>query len=309
MRYRLAPNVELAQRKGRSYLVSKAPLSLVGVNRSLARLVERLLEGTVSPAGEGEAKVLEQLAVRGLCVRLPEVARRGDNLPEVSVVIPVLDRADELKRCLASLKGLDYLPCGRVFHEHRSTLRSFMSRRFEYGTSEGTLQRLHPRRKKKFVLPPVLGLVLFLFCLAPLASAWCALAALLLVAGDAAAFAFRLARRGVPLPLPTLLGARVRALGGLCYYLSYHLIRYYLPVLVLLALIVPGFWAVPVAAFVACSGVDFAIRKPKLSYPLFAGIYALEQIAYGAGVFRGCLARKGFASYNVVFLKKMELTA
>jgi hypothetical protein len=41
----------------------------------------------------------------------------------------------------------------------------------------------------------------------------------------------------------------------------------------------------------------------------FASIYALEQLAYGAGVFWGCLRRKTFASYRVVLFTQMESTA
>jgi hypothetical protein len=60
----------------------------------------------------------------------------------------------------------------------------------------------------------------------------------------------------------------------------------------------------------ACAaGVDYAIKKPRLSFPVFAGIYLLEQISYGAGVFRGCLGRKCFSSYRVVILRQAELPA
>ena len=48
---------------------------------------------------------------------------------------------------------ISYLPAGNVLHEHRSSIRSFMSRRFDYGTSEGMLQLLHPRRHKQMVIP------------------------------------------------------------------------------------------------------------------------------------------------------------
>ena len=50
-----------------------------------------------------------------------------------------------------------YLPLGNILHAHRSSIRSFMSRRFDYGTSEGILQILHPTRRKRMVIPPLLA--------------------------------------------------------------------------------------------------------------------------------------------------------
>jgi mycofactocin system glycosyltransferase len=202
-----------------------------------------------------------------------------------------------------------YLPAGNIRHEHRSSLRSFMSRRFDYGTSEGMLQKLHPRRRKRFVLPPLLGAVLALALLAPLCGWWLVPAAFGLLAADSACYRVRIARRGVSLGFWELCVGRMRALGGLCYYLSYHLIRYYALVLCAIALLLPAFWSVPVVLLLVAAGVDCRIKKPQLSFLRFAGIYTLEQVAYGAGVFWGCLRGRGFASYRVVFMRKMEQPA
>jgi mycofactocin glycosyltransferase len=200
-----------------------------------------------------------------------------------------------------------YLPTGRVYHEHRSTLRSFMSRRFDYGTSEGMLQRLHPHRRKRMVIPPLLALLLALCLMAPFTGWWTLLAAGVLLAGDATVVRVRLARRGVPVGLPALVAGRLRALGSLVYYLSYHLIRYYAIPLIAVALVFPLFWLVPVGALLCAAKVDHAIKKPRLSFVRFAAIYFLEQIAYGGGVFWGCLSRKSFSSYRVVILGQAEL--
>jgi mycofactocin system glycosyltransferase len=199
-----------------------------------------------------------------------------------------------------------YLPVGTVFHEHRSTLRSFMSRRFDYGTSEGTLQHLHPHRRKQMIIPPLLASVLALSLLAPFAQWWPLLLAAGLLVADATIVRLRFARRGLSFGLPALVAARLRALGSLVYYLSYHLVRYYALALVAVALLVPMFWVVPAVTLGCAAGVDYLVRKPQLSFFRFAGIYLLEQVAYGAGVFWGCLCRKGFASYRVMLLRKME---
>jgi hypothetical protein len=161
------------------------------------------------------------------------------------------------------------------------------------------------------VIPPVLAIVLLLCLVAPLAGWWTLLLAAGILIIDAVAVRARFIRRGLPLGLLAILGGRLRALGSLAYYLSYHLVRYYAAPLILIALIAPGFWAwaLPLAAFVCAAGVDHAVRKPPLSFIRFGGIYLLEQLAYGTGVFWGCLSRRCFASYRVVLLRQMEQPA
>jgi len=199
-----------------------------------------------------------------------------------------------------------YLPAGRVYHEHRSTLRSFMSRRFDYGTSEGMLQILHPHRHKRIVVPPLLALLLALCVMAPFTGGWTLPMAAGVLAVDAMVVRVRFARRELPVGLPALLSARLRALGSLVYYLSYHLVRYYAIPLLALSLLFPLFSLVAIGLLGCAAKVDHGIKKPRLSFLCFAGIYLLEQVAYGAGVFWGCLSRRCFASYRVVILRQME---
>jgi hypothetical protein len=66
---------------------------------------------------------------------------------------------------------------------------------------------------------------------------------------------------------------------------------------------------VPIIVFTCAAKVDHAIKKPNLSFARFAVIYFLEQIAYGTGVFWGCLSRRTFASYRVELLRQMEVSA
>jgi mycofactocin system glycosyltransferase len=474
MNYRLRHNVELVDRDGEVFLMSKTPLCALRLNRSLADLVGRGADGSIITASKAESAVMEQLAEKGFAERVRSIQELPAALPEVSIVIPVMNRADELRRCLTSLTRLTYpqeklqiivvddgssddspvvavefgallvpsggvgrgpaaarnvgaskatgeilafidsdcsasagwldelipsfndpamaatggqvdgmctesavdryeavmsslsvssrertgsggtdtfylpscnllvrrtafrsaggfedsmhvgedvdltwrlrdggwticyLPAGNILHEHRSSVRSFMSRRFDYGTSEGTLQVLHPTRRKRMVIPPLLALLLTLCLLAPLAGWWPLLPAAGLLLFDAAAVRLRTGRQGLPIGIAAILAGRLRALGSLVYYLSYHLVRYYSTVLIAIALFVPVMW-VPYGMVLACaSGVDYAVKKPELSFPVFTGIYFLEQIAYGAGVFRGCLSRRCFASYRVAIYGQTE---
>jgi len=477
MNYRLAATVELTEKNGDYLLVCRSPLCILKVNRSLAELFAGGRESVVIPASAGVEKTLEQLASKGFLERLRPKAVTDGVLPTISVVIPVMDRAGELGRCLESIGRIDYpaelvqvivvddgssdasasvaaahgalvipsggrgrgpaaarnvgareasgeilafidsdctastawlaellpafadstivavgglvdgmcmdsavdryeavmsslslggreltggsgddtfylpscnllvrrtpflraggfndamhvgedvdltwrlrdsgwtiayLPVGRVYHEHRSSLRSFMSRRFDYGTSEGTLQRLHPRRHKKMVIPPLLAIMLALCAIAPFTGWWSAPAAAALLVGDCVRAGRRLKRRALPIGLPSLVAGRLRALGSLVYYLSYHLVRYYAVPLLVISLPVPQAGLLFLAALGCTAGVDHSIRKPSLSFPLFTGIYLLEQLSYGAGVFRGCLAGRTFASYRVEVLGQLEQSA
>jgi mycofactocin system glycosyltransferase len=479
MNYRLAHCVELVEREGGIFLLSKSPLCVLRLNRSLADLVGRGAGGAVIEPSGAEVHVMEQLASKGFVERLPGTPQRPAELPDISIVIPVKDRADELNRCLTSLSCLNYpqeklqvivvddgssddsplvarqframlvpsggtgrgpaaarnvgasmaggeilafidsdcsaskewlnelvpaftnpalaavggqvdgmctesavdryesimsslslgtrertgsggsdtfylpscnllvrrtafrnaggfkdsmhvgedvdltwrlrdngwtisyLPAGNVLHEHRSSIRSFMSRRFDYGTSEGMLQLLHPRRRKQMVVPLLLALLLALCLITPFVGIWPLLLALGLLAVDTISVRVRLARRGLPVGLLALACGRLRALGSLIYYVSYHLVRYYAAPLIVIALFVPGFWAwaLPAAALLCAAGVDHAVRRPPLSFVRFCGIYLLEHIAYGAGVFWGCLSRRCFSSYRVVLHRHVEQSA
>jgi hypothetical protein len=126
---------------------------------------------------------------------------------------------------------------------------------------------------------------------------------------DAAAVRLRSGRQGLPLGMAAILAGRLRALGSLIYYLSYHLVRYYSIALIAIATFVPVLWLLFGAVLATAAGVDSAVKKPKLAFYLFAGIYLLEQLAYGAGVFWGCLSRRCFSSYRIEIFRQIEQTA
>jgi len=467
MIYRLAQNVELLERDGNCFLVSKTPLRALRLNRSLAELVGRGPDGSPISASGNETGIMEQLVKKGFMERLHGSSQQFKAFPEVTIVIPVKDRAEELRRCLDSLSLLTYpreklriivvddgssddsalvarefgalvvpsggvgrgpaaarnvgaakatgeilafidsdcsasqgwlndliptfndpamaavggqvdgmctasavdryesimsslslgsrertgsggndtfylpscnllvrttafrnaggfkdemhvgedvdltwrlrdngwtiayLPAGNVLHEHRSSIRSFMSRRFDYGTSEGMLQILHPGRRKRMVIPPMLAIALTLCFIAPFMGWWLLLPAIGVMAIDTTTVRLRTRKQGLPFATTSILAGRLRALGSLLYYLSYHLVRYYSTALIAIALFWPALWMVFGLILACAAGVDYCVKKPRLSFPGFAGIYLLEQLAYGTGVFWGCLSRNCFASYKV----------
>jgi len=193
-----------------------------------------------------------------------------------------------------------YLPRGSVCHAHRSRLWPFMKRRFDYGTSEGLLQQLHPVRGKKMLLPPMLTALLALLALALVGRSLLPLPLALLLLQTASALASRRMRGlGLALPARKILSARVRAAGSLGYYLGYHLLRYYLLPLLLATLLYPPLVLLVLTTLLGVATVDHQVRRPRLALPQFWLYYALEQLAYGSGVFMGCLRLKNFASYRL----------
>jgi len=477
MIYRLRHSVELVERDGGCFLTSKKPLSVLRLNDSLTALLRRGVDGSLITASATEQQVMEQLTAKGFAERVHTFADQASLQPQVSIVIPVMNRSAELGRCLKSLAWLDYpeeklqiivvddgssddsplvarelgallvssggtgrgpaaarnvgaaraggeilafidsdctassdwlaallpsfadpkivavgglvdgmcresavdhyenvmsslslggreltgasgddtfylpscnllvrraafikaggfnatmhvgedvdltwrlrdsgwtiayLPLGKIYHEHRSSLRSFMSRRFDYGTSEGMLQLLHPRRHKRIVIPPLLALILCLCLAAPFSGWWSLGAAVALLVFDAATVSIRLQRRELVISLPSIIRGRLRALWSLGYYLSYHLLRYYAWLLFLLAFVEPGLTPLVLAIIISAAWVDHSVKKPQLSFVRFTAIYLLEQIAYGTGVFWGCRRGRTFASYRVEILRQMALTA
>lgn len=202
-----------------------------------------------------------------------------------------------------------YLPRGVVFHAHRSRLWPFMRRRFDYGTSEGLLQQLHPRRGKKMPLPWALAVILFFAASAIVSlSVLFLIPAILLLLADGLVLRRKLASQGLSLGLGTLIAARVRACGSLAYYLGYHLLRYYLALFLTLSILYPPLSVVLLLVLLGVGMVDHQVRRAQLSLPQFYFYYFLEQLAYGCGVFRGCWKIKSFTSYRLDF-GKVKLSA
>jgi mycofactocin system glycosyltransferase len=195
-----------------------------------------------------------------------------------------------------------YLPKGTVFHAHRSKLWPFMKRRFDYGTSEGLLQKLHPVRGKKMHLPPMLATLLLLLLASLVSRSFLPLpiAALLLLV-DTAATTRKMRRHGIRLTGMKVMLARMRAVGSLGYFLGFHLLRYYLVAFLLATSLFPPLNLLLLGTLLGVGLVDYRVRKPNMSLPAFYFYYAMEQLSYGTGVFWGCIEMKSFASYRLDF--------
>ncbi|MBI5069927.1 MAG: mycofactocin biosynthesis glycosyltransferase MftF [Deltaproteobacteria bacterium] len=194
-----------------------------------------------------------------------------------------------------------YLPEGSVLHEHRNRLPAFLRRRFEYGTSEALLHRLHPERRKRLVLPPGATLAVVLATAAALALSWqvaAGCAAVLLL--DGALCEVRARRLGLALPPGSVALARIRGATSLAYHLALHLVRYYALVLLAGAVLWPRLGLLAAGMALGAAAVDHRVRRPALSFPAFLLLWLAEHLAYGSGVLAGCLRTRDFGSYRPI---------
>lgn len=108
MTFAPAAGVSLRATAAGRFLVAKRPLRAVRVNEPLYRLLAR--DVTVVPESPAAVRALEGLARAGYLERrgAEEAARAPRAWPMVTVVIPVKDRAEELRRCLGSLERVRY---------------------------------------------------------------------------------------------------------------------------------------------------------------------------------------------------------
>jgi mycofactocin system glycosyltransferase len=198
-----------------------------------------------------------------------------------------------------------YVPKGKVRHKHRNRLWEILRRRFDYGTSEGFLFSRHGQVKKRFPWKPAALTFLVLCCLGVLTrSLWFLPWAALLAGGEAWRRRRELRRKtGAPLDYATVLRAILKDFFASAFYLTYHLLRYYLLLILAVAFLIPA--AAPLAALLILfpAVVEFVRKKPRLSLPLFLFFYLAEQAFYQAGVFRGCLIWKSFRPYHLWFFR------
>jgi mycofactocin system glycosyltransferase len=198
---------------------------------------------------------------------------------------------------------LVYVPKGPVRHKHRNRLGDTFKRRFDYGTSEPVLYARHEAISKRYPWQATCMGVFFLCALGLfLGQAVFAPAAALVFLWDVISKKSTYEKRiGIDLTFRVIFSATLDRHFELLYYLSAHIVRYYLVVMIPLALLFTPVIPV-VAALVAIPSItEFFRKRPRLSFPSFLALYLMEQAAYQIGVFWGCLRQKSFRTYRLVF--------
>jgi mycofactocin system glycosyltransferase len=184
---------------------------------------------------------------------------------------------------------IEYRPEGRVYHKHRNQVFSFCRRRFDYGTSEPLLNKLHPEKIKKLCFPPLISLFWssLLLSLAPGFHPLVVVSAGAVVA-DTIQKRFKIKRRKIPVKVSSLLSSVLRSYLAFLHHIASFVSRYYLfPSLIILPIAPPVFTAIVMLHLLAGS-VDYVIKRPQLNLISFLYYFSLEQLAYQWGVWWGC---------------------
>ena len=191
---------------------------------------------------------------------------------------------------------LVYVPKGRVRHKHRNRLGDTFKRRFDYGTSEPVLIPRHEAISKRYPWQSACMSVFFLCALGLLLGqpVFAPAAALVFLWDVASKKTLYEKRIGIDLTFGTIFSATMDRYFELLYYLSAHMVRYYLVVMIPLALLFTPIIPVVVAIVAIASITEFFTKKSRLSLPAFLILYLLEQAAYQTGVFWGCLRQRSF---------------
>ncbi|MDM8535967.1 mycofactocin biosynthesis glycosyltransferase MftF [Desulfobacterales bacterium HSG17] len=188
---------------------------------------------------------------------------------------------------------LEYRPAGRVFHKHRNSPLPFCSRRFDYGTSEPLLQKLHPDRIKKLYLPPNESLF---WMLLPLSLFFKSIMLLILCIGIFTADSLnrytKLQKRKLPIGFFTICKAVIRSYLSFLYHCCSFMSRYYLILAILFLPFVPKFSAVIFCMHLTAGIAEYRIKEADMNLFIFLFYFTLEQLSYQAGVWWGCIRHK-----------------
>ncbi len=228
----------------------------------------------------GPGRLVRYVPTAALVVRRAAITRAFDTELRVG------EDVDLVWRLLEAGWHIRYLPSVTVHHREPVTWRELLTRRFRYGTSAGPLARRHPGRLAPVELRPV-----------PALAAFAALAgrprsALALVLASSAVLAKKVAPLGVPLPLAVRWSAdsagwSIVGIGRATAMLA-------IPALVLTAL--RGGRSARAALVLALSPplVEWWRRRPDLDPGRWCLASVADDVAYGAGVWTGCLRSRSF---------------
>lgn len=200
-----------------------------------------------------------------------------------------------------------YVPLGKVAHKHRNQLLKMLQRRMAYGSSEAVLYHAHRDKKKRFILPIWSALSFLTLAAAILLTHPLPLVLIPLFLGLDLCWKIRAVKNiSQGLTLRALLASTLRSHFSFHYYTSFHIVRYYLLLLMGLGFIFHTVWFFGLFLLLFTAAVDYTVKKPGLVFPVYLFYYLLEHLAYQAGVFWGCLKLRDFKSYLPVFSRRLS---
>jgi mycofactocin system glycosyltransferase len=195
--------------------------------------------------------------------------------------------------------NIDYLPNGRVFHKHRNRLAAFCRRRFDYGTSEPLLNRLHPGKVKQIVFAPGasmfwMGLILAVL----LKSAWLLLLPAAILWFEAIFKSKKVKQKGFSISAAMTAISVARGYAAFIYHCCSFFSRYYLIWFIAIGPILTYLAAMLTGMHLLTGVVEYNLKKPNLGLIRFLVYFTMEQLSYQSGVWWQCLKLLSFKSVN-----------
>ncbi len=249
--------------------------------------------------GEREARVtpgspVPYVPTAALVVRTAAIDALGD--AAFDPALRVGEDVDLVWRLGRAGWRIRYDPSVRARHEEPLTWRALLARRFRYGTSTAPLARRHPG-----AVPP---LVLHPWSAAPVVALLAGRPGLAVAALAGSAASLHRALRRVGMPARGMLPATVTATGRTFLGLGRYATQFAAPAL--LAAIVSaggrgGARRVAAAALLLAPPlVSWVQRRPRLDPVRYAVAQIADDVAYGAGVWTGCVRARSTAPLRPV---------
>ena len=215
------------------------------------------------------------------------------NLKGFNVDLSVGEDVDLCWRLQDADHRLAFRPEGVVYHKHRNQLPAFCIRRFQYGTSEPLLQKMHPKREKRFLVPPpALAVWMSLVLLVVSGSLLFFACAVVVALADVVAKRKRFSRYAIhPLHLAF---AAIRGYGAFGYHVCAFVSRYYLWTTPFWLLLFPPIGLGVIFMHLLHTAVEFRLKKPWLNIFWFVLLFTLEQMSYQLGVWWACIQQRVF---------------
>jgi mycofactocin system glycosyltransferase len=232
------------------------------------------------PGEVGPERAIRYLPAAALVIRSTALAEVFDTRLRVG------EDVDLVWRLLDEGWRIRYEPSVTVHHREPESWPRLLGRRFRYGTSAGPLAVRHPDRLAPVELRPW-----------PAASVVAALTghpwfSAGLVAAPAASLARRLHRRGIPVSLPLRWSAE--GAGWTLVGVGHAATTLGSPLLMAGALRNRRWAAIASLLVILPPAVDWWKRRPDLDPLRWIGASVLDDLAYGAGVWVGCVRARSY---------------
>jgi mycofactocin system glycosyltransferase len=221
------------------------------------------------------------------------LAMRRDVFSQAGGFTESMDVGEDVDLCWRIIDAggvIEYNPAAIILHRHRNRMWPFCRRRFEYGTSEPLLQHVHRSRRKTMHIWPQ-AMIFWGLMAGAIVYPMLLMMAFLWLVIDTRVKQRNGRRGGVFFKFDAVLMATVRQNFSIIYHLGAFGSRYYLLPAFLLAPVLPIFSMLMGGVHLGVGVVSYFLKRPRLDVFSFLFFFSLEQLAYQAGVWTGCLKK------------------